>query len=192
MLQQFYNVPTFRNMLMAADDKRPPTTTKPDDIDDNVLHQLQKIFAFLEITERQDYSPAKFCFAFKDPEGKPTNTGIQQDAHEFLNVVFDRLENILPKTPDKYLVNSVFGGKTCSQIICKGGCGNVKKNYEDFYNLSLGVKGNKNLSEALNKYITGEAISDYFCDKCTKKVDVVKRTMCARAYQMCLSSIYRG
>jgi ubiquitin C-terminal hydrolase len=80
------------------------------------------------------------------------------------------------KTPDKYLVNSIFGGKTCSQIICKGGCGSVKKNYEDFYNLSLGVKGNKNLSEALIKYITGDTISDYFCDKCKKKVDVVKRT----------------
>ena len=176
MLQQFYMVPTFRNMLMAVDDKRPPTNTKPDEVDDNVLHQLQKMFAFLELTERQDYSPAKFCFAFKDPEGKPTNIGIQQDAHEFLNVVFDRLENLMVKTPDKYLVNSIFGGKTCSQIICKGGCGSVKKNYEDFYNLSLGVKGNKNLSEALIKYITGDTISDYFCDKCKKKVDVVKRT----------------
>lgn len=176
MIQQFYMVPTFRYGLMSTDDKKPPKCAKPGDPDDNVLHQLQRIFAYLELTERQDYSPSKFCFAFKDQDGKPTNTGIQQDAQEFLNVVFDRIEYMLKQTPQKYLLQSVFGGKTCSQMICKGGCGTMRKSYEDFYNLSLGVKGNKNLSEALNKYITGDTISDFFCDKCQKKVEVVKRT----------------
>ena len=176
MIQQFYMVPAFRYGLMSADDKKPPKCAKPEDLDDNVLHQLQRIFAHLELTERQDYNPSKFCFAFKDQDGKPTNTAIQQDAQEFLNVVFDRIEFMLKQTPQKYLLQSVFGGKTCSQMICKGGCGTMRKSYEDFYNLSLGVKGNKNLTEALNKYITGDTISDFFCDKCQKKVDVVKRT----------------
>ena len=176
MIQQFYMIPTLRYGLLGADDKRPPCIKKPNEIDDNVLHQMQKIFAFLELTERQDYNPSKFCYSFKDMDGKPTNTSVQQDAQEFLNLAFDRLENLLKVTPEKYLLQSVFGGKTCSQIICKGGCGNVRKNYEDFYNLSLGVKGFKTLGESLNKYISGETINEYYCENCMKKVDVVKRT----------------
>eukprot|EP01022_Parablepharisma_sp_SALTPOND_P017473 TRINITY_DN27_c0_g1_i1.p1 TRINITY_DN27_c0_g1~~TRINITY_DN27_c0_g1_i1.p1 ORF type:complete len:1307 (-),score=219.52 TRINITY_DN27_c0_g1_i1:4411-8331(-) len=176
MIQQFYMIPTFRYALLGVDDKRPPAIKKPGDVDDNVLHQFQRIFAFLELTERQDYNPSKFCYAFKDFDGMPTNTSVQQDAQEFLNLLFDRLENLLKDTPEKYLLQSVFGGKTCSQIICKGGCGSVRKNYEDFYNLSVGVKGNKTLFEALNKFISGDTISDFYCENCAKKVDVVKRT----------------
>ena len=148
----------------------------PKQVDDNALHQLQRIFAYLELSARQDYKPDKFCFAFKDFEGLPTNILIQQDAQEFLNLIFDRLENLLRNTPEKYLVKNVFGGKTCSQLICKGGCGNVSKNFEDFYNLSLGVRGNSTLFEALSKYISGDKIDDFQCEKCEKKVSVVKRT----------------
>ncbi len=33
----------------------------------------------------------------------------------------------------------------------------------------------RTLYESLDKYIAGESISDFFCDKCNKKVDVSKR-----------------
>ena len=62
---------------------------------------------------------------------------IQQDSQEFLNRFFDKVENSLKQTMYKYLLQSVYGGKTCSQLICENGCGSVKNRYEDFYNLSL-------------------------------------------------------
>jgi hypothetical protein len=31
--------------------------------------------AHLELSERNDYNPCEFCFAFKDLDGNPTNTG---------------------------------------------------------------------------------------------------------------------
>ncbi len=176
MIQQFYMIPSFRYGLLGADDKMPPTNTKPDEVDDNVLHQMQKIFAFLELSERQSYNLGPFCFSFKDFDGNPTNTSVQQDAQEFLNVVFDRLEGLMRCTPERYLVRGVFCGKTCSQFICKGGCGSIRRSYEDFYNLSVGVKGFRTLAESLNKYISGDTISDFYCENCQKKVDVVKRT----------------
>jgi len=83
-------------------------------IDDNVLHQFQKLIAHLELSERLDYNPYEFCFSFKDLDGAPTNTGEQKDAQEFLNLIFDRLENQLRGTSRKYLLQSVFGGQTCS------------------------------------------------------------------------------
>jgi ubiquitin carboxyl-terminal hydrolase 34 len=44
-------------------------------------------------------------------DGQPTNVGEQKDAQEFLNVLFDRLENALKPTSRKYLLQSIFGGK---------------------------------------------------------------------------------
>ena len=79
-------------------------------VDDNMLHQLQKLMANLELSERPDFNPWEFCFAFKEFDGSPTNTAEQKDAQEFLNLVFDRLENALKHTPKKYLLQSVFGG----------------------------------------------------------------------------------
>ena len=43
-------------------------------LNDNMLHQFMKLMSFLELSERQDYNPREFCFAFKDFDNKPTNT----------------------------------------------------------------------------------------------------------------------
>jgi ubiquitin carboxyl-terminal hydrolase 34 len=104
--------------------------------------------AHLELSDRNDYDPFEFCFAFKDEEGRPTNTGEQRDAQEFLNQSFDRIETMLKHTSRKYLLQSVFGGQTCSQMVCKE-CGTCKNRIEDFYNLSLTVKDIKSLYASL-------------------------------------------
>ena len=64
-------------------------------------------------------------------------------------------------------------------MICEGGCGTVKNNIEDFYNLSLEVKNHKTLKESLDKYISEERIEDYKCDVCKKNVSLVKRNSLA-------------
>jgi uncharacterized UBP type Zn finger protein len=56
----------------------------------------------------------------------------------------------------------------------------VRNNYEDFFNLSVEVKNNKTLYESLEKYVSGDMISDYYCETCEKKVDVIK-TNCISA-----------
>ena len=175
MIQQFFMVPSLRYSILNVNDQKPPNPKPPLGVDDNVLHQFQRMFAHLEATERICYNPTQFCFAFKDQDGKPTNISIQQDAQEFLNLILDRLEFSLKHTQEKYLLQNIFGGKTCNRLICKGGCGNIRDNYEDFLNLSLGVKRNNTLYESLSKFVAEEQISDFFCEKCNKKVNVVKR-----------------
>ena len=149
-------------------------------IDDNVLHQIQKMFGILELTDRQDYNPYDFCFSFKDFNNLPVNVSIQQDAQEFLNMIFEKLENSLKNSPFRKILEGFYGGKTCTQLICSG-CKKVRERDEDFYNLSLEVKNLKTLYESYEKFITGEVISDYFCDECNKKVETTKRC--------CLSSL---
>jgi len=76
IVQQFFNVPSFRYQLLSIDDgvSEDLQEFKGKKIDDNALHQFQKIFAHLEVSERMDFNPFEFCFAFKDFEGVPTNT----------------------------------------------------------------------------------------------------------------------
>ena len=178
MLQQLYHVPAFRYQLLQVDDGAEPDWQeyKGKTIDDNVLHQLQRLFGHLELSERVDYNPYAFCFSFKQMDGQPTNTSVQHDSEEFFNIIFDRIENLIKPTPQKYLLQSVFGGKNCSQMVCKE-CGFIRNRFEDFYNLSLTVKERKSVEESLKKNLEGEVISDYECPGCKKKVDITKRTL---------------
>lgn len=99
-------VPQFRYLLLKAEDNKAPDIKewKNRQIDDNLLVQLQKLFGYLENTERQAIDPTDFVFSFKDFDGNPTNVAIQQDSQEFLGIFFDRMENQLEATSQKFLV----------------------------------------------------------------------------------------
>jgi ubiquitin carboxyl-terminal hydrolase 34 len=144
----------------------------------------------LELSERMDYNPYGFCFAFKEFDGSPTNTAEQKDAQEFLNLLFDRLETALKPTSRKYLLQGIFGGKQCSQMVCTE-CGKVKNRHEDFYNLSLNIKDIKSIYESLEKLVEGEIISDYQCDGCNRKVDLSKRTLIAETPNVLIVHLQR-
>ena len=98
-------IPAFRYNLMCVDDEKSEEIVeyKGEKIDDNMLHQMQRLIAHLELSTRNEYNPLSFCFAFKEFDGTPTNTSEQKDASEFLTILFDRLENALKPTPRKYL-----------------------------------------------------------------------------------------
>jgi ubiquitin carboxyl-terminal hydrolase 34 len=150
MLQQFFNVPTFRYSLLAANDGEGPSPVEFEGrkIDDNWLHQWQRLFASLQLTDRQDYNTRDFCHAYKDG-GQPVNVRVQQDASEFLNVAFDRLENMLKKSQgEKYLCQNVFQGETAGLMACTE-CGHLKQRDETFYLLAVQVKDKKDIHESL-------------------------------------------
>ena len=196
ILQQLFHIPTFRHALIQVNDNKEETylnlspnelkalknkpnyfqNIHPSNIDDNILHQLQRTFSYLLLSKREAYFCAEFCYSFKDWDGNPTNIRFQQDSQEFLSRLLDNLDFSLKKTAYKYLVNDVFYGKTCSQIVCKGGCGSIRNNFEDLFYLSVEVKNVKTLQESLNNFISEEVIEDYECQSCKKKVNLSKRT----------------
>jgi ubiquitin carboxyl-terminal hydrolase 34 len=59
IIQQFYMNSSFRNLILRVDDGRPEEHAKKHGriVDDNILHQLQRMFAFLAKTSRKDYNP---------------------------------------------------------------------------------------------------------------------------------------
>ena len=76
MMQQFFMIPAFRYNLLSVDDGLPaaPNNLKSWECDDdNMLHQIQKLIAHLELSERSEFDPKDFCFSFKEMDGSPTN-----------------------------------------------------------------------------------------------------------------------
>lgn len=69
-------IPAFRYNLLCIDDGKEQDIVeyKGKVIDDNMFHQMQKLFAHLELSRRMEYNPFGFCFAFKELDGNPTNT----------------------------------------------------------------------------------------------------------------------
>jgi ubiquitin carboxyl-terminal hydrolase 34 len=179
MIQQLYMTPAFRYGILAADDQQEISIIEDKDgrkIDDNVFHQLQKMFAYLDGSERGCYHPYDFFYSFKDHGGQPLNVSIQQDTQEFFNIFFDRIENAIKETPFKHVPKDVFGGKTVDVLTCSS-CGHLRKNEQVFYNLSLEVKHMKNFKESLDKLTTEDTISDYKCEHCDQRCDVTKRPL---------------
>lgn len=192
MMQQFFMVPQFRYQLLRAVDESAPNLKeyKGYYIEDNLLRQLQIMFGNLELSERQAFYPLGFCFAFKDFDGNPTNTAIQQDAQEFLNIFFARLEEMLKPTTQKHLLDSVFGGKVCSQIKCPA-CGNIRNILETFYTLTVQVKDRRGLLDSLQKMIESSIINDFRCENCKQKVDVEKRQLIAETPNVLIVHLQR-
>ena len=76
-------VPQFRNLLLQAqlpeDEVVETKEYKGRMIQDNLLVQVQRLFAFLQTTQRQAYDPTDLTFAYKDFDNLPTNVAIQCD-----------------------------------------------------------------------------------------------------------------
>jgi len=64
MLQQFYMVPTIRYSFLQANDNIPELINS-EGIDDNVLHQVQEMFSYLTLSQREAYNTKGFCYSFK-------------------------------------------------------------------------------------------------------------------------------
>ena len=175
IMQQIYMVPTFRYAILQSDDRK---DIDPSQFDDNLLHQLQRMYTYLLLSQKEYYNPKLFCLAYRDMDGNPTNVVVQQDSQEFLNSFCDKIETHLKETEFKYIVNDVFCGRTCSQVVCDS-CGHVSNRFEAFYDLTLEVKNISSLSESLEKMVSPEKIDDFNCENCRNKVTITKRTTLA-------------
>eukprot|EP01083_Nonionella_stella_P103309 294895_1 len=171
--QQLYMMPDLRSDVLKISDEKLVRT------EESVTHQLQHILAFLQESEKQFCDPSSFCHSFKDFDGQPTNVSQQMDAHEFVSVLFDRIDTQLKDTKHSQLLQRHMGGTLAQQIICKD-CPHRSERDEPFYYISVQIQGRKNLAECLERYVEGDMLegdNKYVCEGCgDKKVDALKRT----------------
>jgi hypothetical protein len=66
----------------------------------------------------------QFCDVYTGSDGKtPIKVGIQMDAEEFLDSLFDKVEVYLKVNKMPNIVRIFFGGTFTHQIVCAKGCG---------------------------------------------------------------------
>ena len=183
-MQQLFMISTSRySILRFSDNKKKNNITSNENfyrqneqIDDNMFHQCQKLFSYLLLSQKVDYNPFGFTYAFKDIDGNPTKLYEQKDAQEFLAIFLDRLEQSSKNTKYKNLIYNIFGIKYCSLITCLS-CGKVSYKFDPSVFLSVEVKNMKTLYDSLDKYIHEEYIDGYDCEGCKKKCRISKRNI---------------
>ncbi|KAK8710686.1 hypothetical protein V6N13_145999 [Hibiscus sabdariffa] len=110
----------------------------------------------------------------------------QEDAHEFLQCMLDRLESCFSKpvndltSVDDCLVKKVYGGRLVSRLHCCN-CGHISCTYEPLNDLSLEIEDADSLSSALESFTKVEKIDDseakFRCENCKEQVSVEKQLM---------------
>lgn len=71
-----------------------------------ITHVL--IHVRIQESERMAVNPTRFCHAFKDWEGQPTNLRVQMDTQEFFNLLFDRIDTHVKDTPLRFFLLGLF------------------------------------------------------------------------------------
>lgn len=75
-LQQFFTMPDFRRGVFGCE-VAPPNT---------VMHELQRMFGYLQGSARKAYNPQRFTQVLVD-DGAPTDPNVQKDASEYVWVL---------------------------------------------------------------------------------------------------------
>ena len=141
--------------------------------DNEILIQMQELFAYLNLSERQYYNPINLTKT-NILNNRPIVVTIQQDSKEFYDSICDCLEKSLKNTKYKYIINDALMGCMLDSIQCES-CGYTSNKFENFCDLSLEVKGVSDLEESLQKLIQEEKVNDFDCERCHKKVVIKKR-----------------
>jgi ubiquitin C-terminal hydrolase len=156
-LQQLFMTSAFRKGILEIEtDIRNKDDTE---IAEDMLYQLQLLFAYLQESDKAYVDPRGFSYSFRDYEGMPTDNMVQQDASEFLANFFQQIEGAIMGTKSETLLKDTFGGVLSNELLAEENRRSERP--EPFYMLSVAVgQSNKCLSDALESYIAGDTV-DY-------------------------------
>ncbi|KAJ3438318.1 ubiquitin carboxyl-terminal hydrolase [Anaeramoeba flamelloides] len=175
VLQQLYAVLDFRKEILSTALPEIPENQLSDA--GKVLRELQIVFHSLKDKQIRYFNTRKFCQVFKWTDNQPINVTQQQDANEFLNLLFNFIDEGLRECSQQRLFHDVFGGSLIHQVICQQEQ-HKSERIEQFYTVSLDVKNKSHLLESLSSFIQPDHLIDdnaYHCSRCSKKVNALKR-----------------
>ena len=92
-------------------------------------------------------------------------------------MLVDRVENLIKGKKEEKIIKNLFQGVFANEFICKG-CPHYSEREEPFLAISLQVKNKHSIMESLDAFVEGEMLEGdnaYFCEKCEKKVNTLKR-----------------
>lgn len=132
--------------------------------------------------------------------GREFVPGRQQDAHEFLRCLIEkmreaylkRFENLRSSTEiDRRVLETtpldqIFGGYLSSSVTC-GNCSHVSETKQHFMDLALDIERTETVDQALDDFFAVEDLDMYRCGKCGRSVGATKQFAFERPPQvLCL------
>jgi len=166
--------------LMAV---RPhPTQQQKDTHQVQLLGQLQRLFGFLKESQRHAVDTRPLFAALRDLDNDvaPVNVAVQQDVYEYLGKLCSRVEEALVQTPGEKLLKSLIGGTLVQELrSTESEFPYESRRPEEFYAISLEIKGKRTLQEALDLYVKSDALQGenaLYCEQHDRKVSVLKRS----------------
>ena len=145
--QLFMNV-DFRNFIFSVEMDDPNGSQ-------NLIHQLQFLFARLQLGNDKAAYPQELAQSIIDFEGLPINIHIQMDVDEFFNLLFHRIEGQFKNNQDRVQFRKLYGGVLCHTIKSRE-CSHVSSREEDFIAIQCDVRGKSTLEDSLASYVEGE------------------------------------
>ena len=142
MLQSLFHTPAFRRLVYNM------PTTGTEDVNTSIPLNLQRLFAKMQFSK----SACSTKDLTKSFGWESSDVYQQHDVHEFCRVLLDNLEMKLKNTPFENDISNIFRGKYRNYI---RGVTVQFQTYkeEQFYDLSLSVKGVPNLQKSFEEYI---------------------------------------
>jgi len=183
LIQQFNMIPRVRYGILNSRTNEPdnlpisPAIQLFDFETENLLSQLQIMFAGLHMSLRQAFTPRGWTQSYKNEEGEPVNVLQQQDAQEFFNTTCDRIDDLLKGTPSQGFFTKALGVTIANELIClEDRTLPVRDNPPStWYCLGLSL-GHNNLSSSLKELVAGDILNDYkWNENDTKTVKTLKR-----------------
>ena len=132
------------------------------DLMDSVIYQVQKMFSYLQESQKRYFNPGGFCYAFKDPErpGMPTPTREQRDASGFYLGLLNSIRDTCVTTEYNEQVISNFQMQSMLELSATAGDGTKLKKLNKIKDnmLSVRVRDLSGLEESLDNYFAGEQV----------------------------------
>ncbi|KAF3033433.1 hypothetical protein E8E12_003281 [Didymella heteroderae] len=171
LAQLFMNL-NFRQFMLSLE-------VREGDGSQRLLLETQKLFATMQNSYRKAADPRPFAACVMTLDKTPIDIGVQMDADEFYNLLFDQWEAQLEREHDKRRFRNFYGGQMLQQVKSKE-CEHVSERADSFFALQCDVQGKANLQESLQAFVQGDVMegdNKYKCESCGGKfVDAVKRT----------------
>ena len=161
-MQNLFMILPFRRAILGIND------VDLGDKTESIIYQTQRMFAYLQESEKQFYDPKGFCHTYKDPDdpSRPINVRIQQDASAFFGRLLHTISDKLVNTAHENILD-VFNVYQVGEKFATGSDGHKYKSNRDEPTeqyVSVPVMGVKNLEASLAKLFAGEIV-DFKWDK---------------------------
>ncbi|KAK2160538.1 hypothetical protein LSH36_131g04007 [Paralvinella palmiformis] len=127
--------------------------TENDDASKSVTLALQRIFYELQFNDK----PVGTKKLTKSFGWDSVDSFMQHDVQELSRVLLDNIEEKMKGTCVEGTIPKLFKGKMLSFVQCKN-VNYMSSKQEDFYDIQLNVKGNKDVNESFKDYIAPETL----------------------------------